>query len=141
MKNYNDVSLYFVSPDIFRMKDDIKKFLKKRDIPYYETDDFESVMPLVDAIYMTRIQKEYSDGPSNEADTYPEFHFKKEHLSIIQPHCTIMHPLPRRYEIEVEVDNDPRAAYWQQERNGMWIRAALIAYIFGVESEILSEFS
>jgi aspartate carbamoyltransferase catalytic subunit len=136
MKNYNDVSLYFVSPDVFRMKDDIKKFLKKHDIPYHETDDFESVMPQVDAIYMTRIQKEYSDDPSGEADNYPEFHFKKEHLSTIQPHCTIMHPLPRRYEIEVEVDKDPRAAYWRQERNGMWIRAALIALTFGCEKRI-----
>ncbi|MBW2605049.1 MAG: aspartate carbamoyltransferase [Deltaproteobacteria bacterium] len=141
MKNYNDMTLYFVSPDIFRMKDDIKDFLKKHNIPYYETDDFESVMPLVDAIYMTRIQKEYSNDPSGEADAYPEFHFKKKHLSIIQPNCTIMHPLPRRYEIEVEVDNDPRAAYWRQERNGMWIRAALIAYVFGVEQEIFAEFS
>jgi aspartate carbamoyltransferase catalytic subunit len=141
MKNYNDVTLHFVSPDIFRMKDDIKDFLKKHNIPYYETEDFESVMPLVDAIYMTRIQKEYSDDPSSEADAYPGFHFKKKHLSIIQPHCPIMHPLPRRYEIEVEVDKDPRAAYWRQERNGMWIRAALIAYIFGVEREIVEEFS
>jgi len=141
MKNYNDITLHFVSPDIFKMKDDIKDFLKKHNIPYYETEDFESVMPLVDAIYMTRIQKEYSDDPSSEADAYPGFHFKKKHLSIIQPHCTIMHPLPRRYEIEVEVDKDPRAAYWRQERNGMWIRAALIAYIFGVEREIVEEFS
>jgi len=52
-----------------------------------------------------------------------------------------MHPLPRRYEIEVDVDQDPRAAYWRQERNGMWIRAALIAYVFGVEQEIFTEFS
>ena len=141
MKNYDDTTLYFVSPDKFRMKDDIKDFLKKQNIPYYETDDFKSVMPMVDAIYMTRIQKEYSDDPSSEADTYPEFHFKKEHLSIIQSHCTIMHPLPRRYEIEVEVDKDPRAVYWRQERNGMWIRAALIAYIFRVEREIIKEFS
>ena len=51
-----------------------------------------------------------------------------------------MHPLPRRYEIEVEVDNDPRAVYWRQERNGMWIRAALIAYIFGVDEIIKQEF-
>ncbi len=141
MKNYKDVTLYFVSPDIFRMKDDIKNFLQKHNIPYHETEDFESVMPFVDAIYMTRIQKEYSDDPLSEEDTFPAFHFKKEHLSIIQPHCTIMHPLPRRYEIEVEVDKDPRAAYWLQERNGMWIRAALIAYIFRVDDQILKEFS
>jgi aspartate carbamoyltransferase catalytic subunit len=52
-----------------------------------------------------------------------------------------LHPLPRRYEIDVAVDKDPRAAYWRQERNGMWIRAALIAYIFGVEDVIFEEFS
>lgn len=140
MKNYKDVTLYFVSPEVFRMKDDIKEYLNEKSIPFHETDNFVSVMPHVDAIYMTRIQKEYPGGPDAEADTYPEFHFNKEHLSIIQPHCVIMHPLPRRYEIEVAVDKDPRATYWRQERNGMWLRAALIAYIFRVEDQILNEF-
>ncbi len=51
-----------------------------------------------------------------------------------------MHPLPRRFEIEVAVDKDPRAVYWLQERNGMWLRTALIAYLMGVENEILDEF-
>jgi aspartate carbamoyltransferase catalytic subunit len=60
---------------------------------------------------------------------------------MIQPHCAILHPLPRRYEIDVVVDKDPRAAYWRQERCGMWIRAALIAHIFRVEEEIFREFS
>ena len=111
------------------------------DIEFHETDDFASVMPIVDAIYMTRIQKEYSEAPSKEIDVYPQFYFTKEHLSTIQSHCIIMHPLPRRYEIEVDVDKDPRAVYWQQERNGMWIRAALVANIFGVEEKIAAEFS
>jgi aspartate carbamoyltransferase catalytic subunit len=141
MKNYKDVTLYFVAPDVFRMKDDIKAFLKKHAIPFHETDDFESVMPLVDAIYMTRIQNEYAADPRGETETFPAFHFRKEHLAKIHAHCAIMHPLPRRYEIEVSVDKDPRAAYWRQERNGMWIRAALIAYVFRVDQEILSEFA
>jgi len=140
MKNYRDVELFFVAPEVFRMKDDIKEFLNKHDIPFHETGDFESVKPVVDAIYMTRIQKEYSEAPSKEIDIYPEFHITLKDLSVIQSHCIIMHPLPRRYEIEVEVDNDPRAMYWRQERNGMWIRAALIAYLFGVDGEILHEF-
>ena len=59
---------------------------------------------------------------------------------MIQSHCIIMHPLPRRYEIEVEVDKDPRAVYWKQERNGMWMRAALISYLFGVDDQISAEF-
>ena len=141
MKNYQDVTLYFVSPEVFRMKDDIKAFLDKHNIVFHETDDFASVMPVVDAIYMTRIQKEYSTAPADEVDVYPEFHFTQEHLSDIQSHCIIMHPLPRRYEIEVAVDKDPRAAYWHQERNGMWMRAALIAHIFGVEDVIANQFN
>jgi len=141
MKNYKDVKLYFVSPDIFKMKDDIKSFLDKHHIPFHETDDFESIMPTVDAIYMTRIQDEYAENPSGKAETHLEFHFKTKHLSMIQPHCVILHPLPRRYEIEITVDKDPRAAYWRQERCGMWIRAALIAHIFGVGQEISKEFS
>ena len=140
MKNYKDITLYFVSPDVFKMQDDIKAFLNKHAIRFFETEDFASVMPIVDAIYMTRIQKEYSEAPSKTADLYPEFHLKKEHLSKIQPNCIIMHPLPRRYEIEVEVDKDPRAVYWRQERNGMWIRAALISYLFGVDHIISNEF-
>jgi aspartate carbamoyltransferase catalytic subunit len=140
MRNYKDVILYFVSPDIFRMKDDIKSFLTKHGIEFHETDDFAGVMPHVDAIYMTRIQKEYAAAPAQESDIYPDFHFAREHLSMIQSHCIIMHPLPRRYEIEVEVDKDPRAVYWKQERNGMWMRTALIAYIFGVDDQIRAEF-
>jgi aspartate carbamoyltransferase catalytic subunit len=140
MKNYKGVTIYYVSPEVFRMKDDIKSFLKKHRIPFHETDDFAGVMPKVDAIYMTRIQNEYASDPKSEGETFPDFHFKREHLGRIQPHCALMHPLPRRYEIEVAVDKDPRAAYWRQERNGMWIRAALIAHIFGVEEEIAREF-
>ena len=140
MKNYRDTKIYYVAPDEFRMKPDITAFLEKHGIPYFESDDFERVMPLVDAIYMTRVQNEYGEDPENDATDYPDFHFRAEHLALIQPHCAIMHPLPRRYEIDILVDQDPRAAYWRQERNGMWIRAALIAYIFGKEQDILSEF-
>ncbi|MBW2367936.1 MAG: aspartate carbamoyltransferase [Deltaproteobacteria bacterium] len=141
MKNYKDVELVFVSPEVFRMKEDIKSFLDRSQIPYRETDDFESVMPEVDAIYMTRIQNEYAEDPHGGAESYPDFHLKNSHLPLLQPHCAIMHPLPRRYEIDVRIDMDPRAAYWRQERCGMWLRAALIAYIFRVDREIRSEFS
>jgi len=141
MKNYQGVELFFVAPEVFRMKDDIKEFLDRHGISYAETEDFESVMPMADAIYMTRIQNEYSEDPASEDETFPAFHFKRDHLPKIQAHCALLHPLPRRYEIDVNVDKDPRAAYWRQERNGMWIRAALIAYIFRVEKEIFDEFS
>ena len=140
MQNYEGVSLYFVSPDEFKMKADIKDHLDKKGVRFKETGDFESVMPEVDAIYMTRVQKEYAQTPDTETEDYPDFFFRKEHLERIQSQCVIMHPLPRRYEIEVDVDKDPRAVYWKQERNGMWLRAALIAFLFGVEDAISDEF-
>lgn len=141
MENYRDVTLYYVAPEVFRIKEDVKAFLDHHGIRYFETEDFESIMPKVDAIYMTRIQDEYSECPENEEKSYPDFHFREDHLRLIQPHCVIMHPLPRRYEIDVAVDKDPRAVYWHQERNGMWLRTALIAHLFKVDHEINAEFS
>ncbi len=140
MKYYKDVTIYYVSPEQFRIKDDIKDYLKENNITFHETTDFKSVMSEADAIYMTRIQREYADDPSRDQEDYPDFFFTEDDLARIQSHCVIMHPLPRRYEIDVAVDKDPRAVYWRQERNGMWIRAALMAHIFGVEDAILNEF-
>ena len=136
MKNYKNISIDFVSPKEFKMEQDILDFLKKHNIPYTETEDFTSVMPNADAIYMTRIQDEHdASGESKKVD-YSPFYFKEEHLKLIKPTCILLHPLPRRFEIDAQVDKDKRAVYWRQERNGMWIRAALIAYIFGIENKI-----
>jgi aspartate carbamoyltransferase catalytic subunit len=80
---------------------------------------------------MTRIQDEWDEktGDSGKIDI-SKFCFTAEHLKLLQPHAVIMHPLPRRREIAIEVDSDPRAVYWRQVRNGMWIRVALLAFIF-----------
>lgn len=137
MKNYKNISLAFVSPKEFRMEPDILEFLKKHSIPFVETEDFSSVMREADAIYMTRIQDEHDKAGESKKVDYSPFYFKKEHLKIIKKTCVILHPLPRRHEIEVSVDDDPRAVFWRQERNGMWARAALMAYIFGVDNKVM----
>ncbi|MEI7528056.1 MAG: aspartate carbamoyltransferase [Elusimicrobiota bacterium] len=136
MKNYRNVSLSFVSPKEFRMEADILDFLRRHNIPFTETEDFAGVMKTADAIYMTRIQDEHDKTGESKGVDYSPFYFRKEHLDIIKKTCVIMHPLPRRHEIEVTVDEDPRAVFWRQERNGMWARAALMAYIFGVDGKI-----
>ncbi|MCS7109408.1 MAG: aspartate carbamoyltransferase [Candidatus Micrarchaeota archaeon] len=137
MKNYKDVRITFVSPEEFRMSLDILQFLREHGIRYTETYDFESAIRDADVIYMTRIQDEYDkDGESKRVD-YSRYHFQPKHLQMIKPSCIIMHPLPRRDEIHTDVDKDPRAVYWRQERNGMWVRAALISYIFRVDSVIM----
>ena len=136
MKNYKNISLAFVSPEQFRMEPDILEFLKRHNIPFTETGDFRSVMGEADAIYMTRIQDEHDHSGESKAVDYSPFYFRSEHLKLIKKTCVIMHPLPRRNEIETSVDADPRAVFWRQERNGMWARAALMAYIFGADKNI-----
>ncbi|MFA6003676.1 MAG: aspartate carbamoyltransferase [Elusimicrobiota bacterium] len=136
MKNYRNVRLVFVSPPQLRMEPDILDFLKRHGIHYRETQDFAAVMPEADAIYMTRIQDEHDVAGESKAVDYSRFDLRAEHLKVIKPSCVVLHPLPRRQEIAVSVDDDPRAVFWRQERNGMWARAALIAYIFGVDDMI-----
>ena len=136
MRNYKNISLVFVSPAQFRMEPDILEFLKRHKMPFTETGDFKSVMGEADAIYMTRIQDEHDNAGESRNVDYSPFHFKSEHLKLIKKTCVIMHPLPRRHEIEVSVDDDPRAVFWRQERNGMWARAALMSYIFDVDRKI-----
>lgn len=137
MKNYDGVRLTYVSPPEFKMEKDILEFLSRHGIPYTETDDFDSAIKDADAVYMTRIQDEHDKGGESAKVDYSRFNFTPAHLGIISPHCIIMHPLPRRKEIHIDVDKDKRAVYWRQERNGMWIRAALIAHIMGVGNNIL----
>ncbi len=138
LKLYKGVKIIYVSPDYLRIDDEIKAFLKKHKIPFKETDNLEKSLPFADAVYMTRIQDEYDiNGESKDID-YSKFHLTKKHLKFLKKTAIIMHPLPRRQEIEVAVDDDPRAKYWRQERNGMWVRTALIAYLFGIEDKILN---
>ncbi len=133
---YKDVELFFVAPAQFAMRDDILDFLKEQKVKYHITDNFEKVIGEVDAIYSTRLQDEHDkEGESKNVD-YDRFAFKKKHLDILKQDAVILHPFPRRYEIEVSVDADPRAMYWQQARNGMWIRIALILKLFGREGVI-----
>ncbi len=139
LRNYKNVEFVFVSPDYLKMSDDIKSFLKRHKTKFTESDNLLKSIKDVDAIYMTRIQDEYDiNGESKDID-YSKFHISKDHLKLMKKSTIIMHPLPRRAEIDPAVDDDPRAMYWRQERNGMWMRTALIAHIFGVDEFIMGK--
>jgi len=120
------------------MGQDLKEYLRENDVDFEETEHFDEVIPLVEAIYMTRIQDEYDQRGESKKIDYRKFHFTASHLKLLKPNAIIMHPLPRRAEINPEVDQDRRAMYWRQVRNGMWVRVALIAKIFLVDKEIMS---
>lgn len=133
LHHYKGVKIYFIAPYQFQMKDDIKIYLKEKGVDFEEVENLEDVISLVDAVYMTRIQDEWG---VIEGIDYSKYRFKIEYLKKLQPNAVILHPLPRRDEIPLEVDKDKRAMYWRQERNGMWVRTALIAMIFGLNEKI-----
>ena len=137
LTNYPNIRQLFVAPGPLQVGSDVIEVLKAKGVAYELTDDFHGSIPKSDAVYMTRIQDEWdtTQGESARIDT-SRFKFGVEELKLLPPRGIIMHPLPRRDEIAKEVDSDPRAMYWRQMRNGMWIRTALIAMTFGCEKRI-----
>lgn len=139
LERFDDVKLIFCAPKEFQILDDILEDLDKKKVKYeIITDAVRSGLDRADAIYMTRIQDEHDlvAGESSKIDI-SKFKLVSEDLQYMKPKAAILHPFPRRDEIATEIDSDPRAKYWRQGRNGMWIRVALIAYIFNLEKHIL----
>ncbi len=139
LTNFNSVKQIFVAPKELQVSDDVIEVLKAKGVEFQISDDLPGAVAQADAVYMTRIQDEWdsSAGASAAIDT-SRFKFGAKELALLKKDGVIMHPLPRRDEIAVCCDHDPRAMYWRQMRNGMWIRAALIAATFGLEDEINS---
>ncbi|MFC1497143.1 aspartate carbamoyltransferase [Verrucomicrobiota bacterium] len=137
LTNYDNVNQYFVAPEELQVGEDVLRMLREAGANCELSEDFKTIIPEADAIYMTRVQDEWDaeKGESAQIDI-SKYCFNAEHLSLLKPHAVIMHPFPRRNEISPDVDRDPRAVYWRQMRNGMWVRAALIASVFGVNKKI-----
>ncbi|ESW14317.1 hypothetical protein PHAVU_008G270600 [Phaseolus vulgaris] len=127
LAKYEDVKIYFVSPNVVKMKDDIKEYLTSKGVEWEESGDLMEVASKCDVVYQTRIQKERF---GEKIDLYEEARGKyivnKDVLGVMQKHAVVMHPLPRLDEITVDVDSDPRAAYFRQAKNGLYIRMALL---------------
>ena len=136
LANYPGTRLIFCSPPEFKIADDLRQFLRGRDIRFEETTNFNAAIEAADAIYMTRVQDEYDQAGASKVDTRA-YCLKQEHLPLLRRDSVIMHPLPRRDELDPAIDHDPRAKYWRQERNGMWTRVALITILMGVDSHIV----
>ncbi len=138
LTNFSGIKQIFVAPDELQVSDDVKEILGAKGVEYEISDDLKAASSVADAVYMTRIQDEWDNakGESARIDT-SRFKFGAEELALLKPDGVIMHPLPRRDEISTVCDRDQRAMYWRQMRNGMWIRAALIAATFGHEKSIM----
>ncbi len=141
LTQYRDVEQCFVAPEALQIGEDIQAVLRQRGVRFRLSDDLHRELPSADAVYMTRVQNEWdtTTGESERIDI-SRFCFGLPELALLGPSSVILHPLPRREEISPAVDGDPRAVYWRQMRNGMWVRAALIAALFKKESLIRDYF-
>ena len=141
MKEYKDIKMIFCAPDEYQMEQDILDFLDKHQISYKLSNSINECVEEADAVYMTRIQDEWGGKSRNGGHeaARKEFIFTMENLKSMKQNACLLHPLPKRDEIETELDycNDDRVVYWRQERNGMWMRVALIASLFKVDQDIL----
>ncbi|KAL2343628.1 hypothetical protein Fmac_004913 [Flemingia macrophylla] len=127
LAKFKDVKIYFVSPDVVKMKDDIKDYLTSKGVEWEESANLVEVASECDVVYQTRIQKERF---GERIDLYEKARGKyivnQDILKVMPRHAVIMHPLPRLDEITVDVDADPRAAYFRQAKYGLYIRMALL---------------
>jgi len=141
LTQYRDVEQCFVAPDALQIGEDIQAILRARGVRFSLSDDLRAELPAADAVYMTRVQNEWdtTSGESARIDI-SAFCFGEAELPLLKPSAVILHPLPRREEIATAVDHSPHAVYWRQMRNGMWIRAALIATLFRKDNPIREYF-
>ncbi len=126
-----DVSLSFVSPEILRLPLDLMNRVREQGIEVRETYNVADVIASADVLYVTRVQKERFSDLSQYEEVKDYYEITPELMKQAKDKMVIMHPLPRVGEIHYSVDDDPRAAYFRQVRNGMFIRMALLAAVLG----------
>ena len=134
MSRYADVRFALISPEELKLPSYIKKdILQRRGIPYEQTTDLEAVMPQLDVLYMTRVQRERFFNEDEYVRLKDSYILTPDKLRTARPDLSILHPLPRVNEICVAIDEDPRACYFKQALNGKYMRMALILKLLGVE--------
>jgi aspartate carbamoyltransferase catalytic subunit len=137
---HEDIEIYFVAPDEYQIDTTTETYLQDRQVRTHKITDGLNNLPeiITGAVYMTRIQDEHDqDKRTKRYD--PRFIFTEKMLDSLPKDTVLMHPLPKREEIEPYIDyrQDKNIMLWRQMRNGMWLRTALFAHIFGKDDKIL----
>jgi aspartate carbamoyltransferase catalytic subunit len=127
LSKYERIKLYFIAPEELKMKQDILDHLDERGINYEIATSPKGILNKVDVVYQTRIDRSWLSDPNYDLSDY---NIDTNVLSRMKYNAIIMHPLPRSVELSPEVDKDPRAAYFRQAKNGLFVRMALLTMIF-----------
>jgi aspartate carbamoyltransferase catalytic subunit len=130
LSKFQNIRIYFVAPPLLKMKEDILDHLREKQVWYTEETDLDKVLPEVDVVYQTRIQKErFGDRIADYEQCRGVYVISSESLRLMKANAIVMHPLPRLDEIAMQVDSDPRAAYFRQAQNGLYVRMALLSMV------------
>ena len=133
MSRYTGIRFVFVSPEELKLPRYVKEqYIKEKNIPYTQSTSLEEVMPELDVLYMTRVQKERFFNEEDYLRLKDSYILTPDKLANAKKDLCILHPLPRVNEISVAVDDDPRACYFKQAQNGRYIRMALIMKLLGI---------
>ena len=135
---YDNVKFVLISPKELRVPDYIRDdVLEANHVEYKEVEKLEDVMPELDILYMTRVQRERFFNEDEYLRMKNFYILDAEKMQLAKPDMYVLHPLPRVNEISVEVDDDPRAAYFKQVQNGVYVRMALILTLLGIDTSNL----
>lgn len=130
---YEGIRFIFISPNELRVPDYVTDMLKEKNIPYEEVIRLEEIMPQLDLLYMTRVQKERFFNEEDYVRLKDFYILDKAKMELAKSDMLVLHPLPRVNEISVEVDDDPRAAYFKQVQYGVYVRMALILTLLNIQ--------
>ncbi|MBO4310187.1 MAG: aspartate carbamoyltransferase [Lachnospiraceae bacterium] len=137
LSRYDNIKFIFVSPEELRIPEYITDNLKEKDIPYEEVISLEEVMPRLDLLYMTRVQRERFFNEEDYVRLKDFYILNKEKMALAKEDMLVLHPLPRVNEISVEVDDDERAVYFKQVQYGVYVRMALILTLLEIDVDNL----
>ena len=129
---YEGIKFIFISPEELQIPDYVTDMLREKGIPFQEVIRLEDVMPELDLLYMTRVQKERFFNEEDYVRLKDFYVLTPEKTELAKPDMLVLHPLPRINEISVEIDDDPRAAYFKQAQFGVYVRMALILTLLGL---------
>ncbi len=131
LSRYKDINFLFISPEELTMPSYVKQALHRANVPFTETTDLEGAMPMLDILYMSRVQRERFISEEEYLRLKDFFILTTDKMALAKQDMIVMHPLPRVNEIATEVDQDPRAVYFEQVKFGMYVRMALIMKLLG----------
>ena len=126
-------TFHFVAPESLQMPEAYKLHLKALNIPYYEHTELDEVIGKADILYMTRVQRERFADPLEYEKVKNVYILRNAMLANAKENMRILHPLPRVNEIDVDVDENPKAYYFEQARNGVFARQAIISKALGLK--------